>query len=254
MVHGRSRPTVTAPPVVRSPTSEPSVDPRGAAAVVAISRHAADAIVRRAGLPADKVSVASCGADRPPLVERRAEDGVRRLAIAGAVAHYKHLDVVVEAMGLLGEGNELVLAGEEWPDTAGELGPVARRLGIESRIWRAGQIADDALAALYADAHATISLSRCESFGLPVIEAMRAGAPTVVADEAWSRELAGDAALFADSDDPAAVAAAVSRLDDPGILQDRSRAAAARAAVFTWRGPAAGIARAAAALARRRPA
>jgi glycosyltransferase involved in cell wall biosynthesis len=78
--------------------------------------------------------------------------------------------------------------------------------------------------------------SRYEGFGLPVLEAMARGVPGACADRASLPEVAGDAALLFDPQQPAELAHAVTR-----ILRDRELAAElaargrARAAEFTWR-------------------
>lgn len=74
-----------------------------------------------------------------------------------------------------------------------------------------------------------------EGFGLPVIEAMAAGTPTVTSNRSSLPEAAGDAALTVDPEDPMAIAAAITRLLTDSVLADDLRArGVARAAEFTW--------------------
>jgi glycosyltransferase involved in cell wall biosynthesis len=222
---------------------------RRADAVVAVSAHAARVLSLRAGLDLEKVTVASCGADRLPLRERNVLPGRRRIVIVGAIAHYKRLDKAVDALARLersGAEYELVLAGEEWPGYAAIVEERARRQGMEHRVHRLGGLSDEALADLLAGAHVVLSLSRCESFGIPIVEAMRAGVPAVVPDEPWSTELAEDAAIRVDANDPAAVAAGIRRLEDAAEWQLRSKLGREVADRYVWRATAAAIARAAA--------
>jgi glycosyltransferase involved in cell wall biosynthesis len=68
-----------------------------------------------------------------------------------------------------------------------------------------------------------------------VLEAMQRGVPVVTSDRASLPEVAGDAALLADPDDPAAIAAAIRRLLGDGALRERLVSAGrAQAATFTW--------------------
>ncbi len=84
--------------------------------------------------------------------------------------------------------------------------------------------------------------SRSEGFGLPLLEALRAGTPVVASRDAALVEVAGGAALHAEADDLDGLAAhLVSVLeDDTAELVARGRA---RAAEFTWERSARALAR-----------
>ncbi len=99
-----------------------------------------------------------------------------------------------------------------------------------------GYVSRDELLALYRGALAVALPSWYEGFGLPVVEAMWAGAPLALSDIAVFREVAADAALFAPPGDPAAWAATLDRLlTDPELRRDLAARGRARATAFTWR-------------------
>jgi glycosyltransferase involved in cell wall biosynthesis len=220
--------------------------------VVVVSRTAAETLHRHAGLDLGKVHIVPYGADRLPVRERMETAGRRRLVAIGAIAHYKRLNVLVDALARLGNGYELALAGEPWPGAGEAVDAQARALGIGERVRRLRGLSDNQLAELLASAHAAVSLSRCESFGIPLVEAMRAGVPVVVAKAPWSAEVLGDAAIHIDGDNAAAVAAGVLALEDPEEWQERADGGREVAKRYTWLGMAEGIAAAAAAVARKR--
>jgi glycosyltransferase involved in cell wall biosynthesis len=119
-------------------------------------------------------------------------------------------------------GLQLVVAG---PEKDAQLARALRERGADVR----GYVGDDELARLYREAAVLIFPSRFEGFGLPVVEAMASGTPVVATDDEAVREVAGDAALYADR---AGLGAAVRRAVD-----ERPRLAAAgleRARLFSW--------------------
>jgi len=71
-----------------------------------------------------------------------------------------------------------------------------------------GQVPDDELASIYTGAHALISASDDEGFGLPPVEALACGTPVVACDVPAVREVLGDRATLVPPDDLAALVAA----------------------------------------------
>ena len=119
-------------------------------------------------------------------------------------------------------GLPLVVVGpEKEPKLAAEL----RRRGADLR----GYVPQPDLVELYRDAAALVLPSRYEGFGLPVLEAMACGTPVVASPDPALREVAGDAAIFAE---PAELGDAVRR-----AVSERERlreAGIERARAFSW--------------------
>ena len=102
-------------------------------------------------------------------------------------------------------------------------GPVPE--GVESR----GRVSPDELVDLYRRASALVFPSRYEGFGQPVLEALACGCPVACSDLPPLREVAGDAAVYLEPDDPESIAA--------GVREAIARGGASgpqRAARFTW--------------------
>jgi glycosyltransferase involved in cell wall biosynthesis len=179
---------------------------------------------------------------------RSEQAGRRSILVVGALAHYKRLDSAVEALALLvadGDDYELCLAGGAWPGEEAILRSLAVSRGVEERVKFLGPVEGDQLAQLFATSHAGLSLSACESFGIPVVEGMRAGLPHVVADEPWSEETVADCAVRVDARDPGSIAAGIRRLGVPEEWERMARLGRERAARYTWQANAGGVAAAA---------
>jgi glycosyltransferase involved in cell wall biosynthesis len=74
-----------------------------------------------------------------------------------------------------------------------------------------------------------------EGFGLPVLDAMARGVPTIVSTSSSLPEVAGEAAVPVDPRSVAAIAEALERVTtDPSLAARLGEAGRARAARFTW--------------------
>ena len=214
-------------------------------AVIPVSAHAAHELSERAGLDLARVHVVHYGADRLSVRVRSEPSGPRRLLVVGAIAHYKRLEYAVRAVAILqaeGREYELLLAGVAWPGEEAFIRSVAASCAVVDRIKFLGTVDADELSSLFATSHAGISLSACESFGIPVVEGMRAGLPHVVADEPWSAETVADCAIRVDARDPVAIAAGIRRLEDPAEWRRMVDLGRSRAARYTWQANVEGIA------------
>jgi glycosyltransferase involved in cell wall biosynthesis len=98
-----------------------------------------------------------------------------------------------------------------------------------------GYVSAGELAALYGGAELVVLPSFYEGFGLPAVEALRAGAPLVASDLPVLREVAGDAALYAPPDRPDLWADRVGELlASPELRDDLRRRGRERARLFDW--------------------
>lgn len=194
-----------------------------------------------AGFDPERIRVIPWGVDQQP--ERIEADEIRRrhgldrpyLLFVGTLEPRKNLPAVVAAAaGLDGREIDLAIVGPDgWNEDVGAaLRPLA---GTTVRVKRLGFVPRADLAGLYAGCAAFCFPSLREGFGMPVLEAMAAGAPIVTSSGTATAEVGGDAVLLADPFDPRAVAAAVRRIVDDGGLADELRhRARERSLIFTW--------------------
>ena len=100
---------------------------------------------------------------------------------------------------------------------------------------RTGHLSGEDLDALYRGADVFAYPSLYEGFGLPVVEAMARGVPTLTSDTSSLPEMAGDAALLVDPTDVAEIADGLARLlTDHAYAEDLRQRGLQRAATFTW--------------------
>jgi glycosyltransferase involved in cell wall biosynthesis len=169
----------------------------------------------------------------------------RRPAIAGVAKPYlltvgnkrphKRFETAIRAFARLADKQpelQLVMVGNRDPHAAA-LHALADGLGIGARVHDVAALADDDLAAVYANAEALLVTSREEGFGLIALEAMAAGTPVVAVDRDPFPEVLGQAAMFVPYDDDAAMAAAIQTLNE-ATRESLTAKGKARAAAFTW--------------------
>jgi Glycosyl transferases group 1 len=108
-------------------------------------------------------------------------------------------------------------------------------LHLRARFHRLGCVVRDDLPALYAEAACVSVLSVCEGFGLPILEAMAAGAPVVASNCSAMPEVAGDAAVLVDPFSVDAIADGLDRvLGDTELANELRCRGRLRSKRFDW--------------------
>lgn len=109
-----------------------------------------------------------------------------------------------------------------------------RQLGLHRRTLHL-ELDDEELASAYAHALAFVFPSRHEGFGLPTLEAMASGCPTILSSVSSHPEVGGDAARYFPAGDVAELSRSIEELTaDEGLRAELGRLGVARAATFTW--------------------
>jgi alpha-1,3-rhamnosyl/mannosyltransferase len=190
--------------------------------VLAISQFLADGLVTELGLDHAKVGPMLLGVDLPG----RSASMARREPIVlfvGTLYGYKDAMVALRSFARarprLPDGARLMVVGKD-PD--GDQIPLLRlaaaNAGIAEVVDIVGAISDAALEDVYRRAAVLLMPSRCEGFGLPVVEAMSHGVPVVVAHSTSLPEVAADAGVLVDIGDIDGFARAIIK-----VLGDRER-------------------------------
>ncbi|CAM8663284.1 MULTISPECIES: glycosyltransferase family 4 protein [Sphingomonadales] len=147
----------------------------------------------------------------------------------GATEPKKNVGRLIEAYLGSGIDRPLIIAGPTAWQSEGELrllqGAHGKTLSRASQIRRIDYLPADHLALLLRGARGLVFPSLYEGFGLPTIEAMRAGVPVIAGDAGALPEITGGAALLVDPYDVSAISAAMARLDTDAELRARLIAA-----------------------------
>ncbi|MCA1569061.1 MAG: glycosyltransferase family 4 protein [Chloroflexi bacterium] len=112
---------------------------------------------------------------------------------------------------------------------------LAALAALGDRAIRTGFVADGELGLLYRRCALFAYPSLGEGFGLPVLEAMAAGAPVLTSDRSSLPEVGGDAAVYCDPTDIASIADALAGLlGDPQRRERLRTAGPLRASAYSW--------------------
>ena len=191
--------------------------------IITLSEHAKEELVRYLQLDPMRVDVIPVGVNETFARARPGAPGSSRpyILFVGEPEERKGLPTLLSAMALLPDASrsalELVLVGArgQYP-----LPPAPSGINLRNLGW----VDDEELASLYAGAAALVYPSSYEGFGMPVVEALAAGAPVIAADIPAVREAAGDAARLVPARDPVALAAAIAEVVGQPAMADGLRA------------------------------
>lgn len=123
-----------------------------------------------------------------------------------------------------------------WDNAAGELAHLRQPKFAECL--EMGRIEHDSLARALRDYDAFVFPSMAETFGFPMVEAMRVGVPLVVSDISVHREICADAAVYFELGNADHLADKIRFLNDNKAVRERLAAAGLRRAAsrFSWDG------------------
>lgn len=213
--------------------------------IIVDARSTAADLERHLGVPAVKIDVVPLGVDSGSDAAATPEPQLRSalglgprpiLLSVSAKRPHKNLMRLLDAHAALDADVRpaLVVPGYPTPYEL-ELTEHARALGTVDTVHFPAWVSAADLEGLYAAAEAFVFPSLHEGFGLPVLEAMRRGVPVACSNRSSLPEVAGDAALLFDPEDPSAIRASLERLlQDATLRSGLSVAGPERAALFSW--------------------
>lgn len=208
--------------------------------IAAVSRTAAEEIVRGFGIRRGKIEIVPNGVDpffSPGTAEEIARFGVTArdyILFAGTLEPRKGVGDLLDAWERIDRAPRLVIAGDPgWGESS-----LRRRIESHPRrreIVVTGYVDREALRALYRGALTFVYPSHFEGFGLPPLEAMACETPVIASNGGALPEVVGDAAMIVGVRDAAALRRAIERvLADRALRDELIARGVARARMFSW--------------------
>lgn len=183
---------------------------RHADRVIAISEATKRDVMELYGVPEKKITVIRQGCDpnfskTATLEQRRRlrqlyKLPARYLIQVGTIEKRKNLELTLRALSGLPDDIHLVAVGSGGKYMK-EMVALAIELGVRSRFHILQQVPFTDLPALYQMALASVYPSRYEGFGIPVLESLAGGTPTIISNSSALPEAGGDAAFQIGVDD-----------------------------------------------------
>lgn len=189
-----------------------------AARVLTVSEFSRQDILQQYHLPEEKIGIAYGAArgDFQPLnwqdkeqVKDSYADGREYFLFIGGVHPRKNLMNLLKAFSLFKKWQhsnmKLLIAGRlawQYDDLLARLKTYKYREDVVLLDY----VPDEQLAKITAGAYALVYPSLLEGFGLPIIEAMQAEVPVICSNTSSMPEVGGEAALYADPNNPDAIA------------------------------------------------
>ena len=204
-------------------------------------------VIALCGVPAERVVTipdgvtgAFCPADPQAVAEFRRRKGLpdRFILFLGTLEPRKNVVRLLDAYAawrrVSREPVSLVVAGGKgWFYET--IFARAAELGLGDAVIFPGFVPGDELPWWYRAAELFVYPSLFEGFGLPPLEAMACGTPTITSNVSSLPEVAGSAALLVDPEDTAGLTDAIARvLSDPALAAELRAAGPRQAARFPW--------------------
>lgn len=220
-------------------------------AIITDSEASKADIITYTGIPPEMIRVVYLGVSslfQPVESQERIQEIVQKYGLpkqfilhVGDVNYNKNSLRLFKALSTLrgrGEPVHLVCVGKGFVTPTKELAQLQSYIQehtLESEISFPGYIPLDDLVCLYSAAMCYVHPSLAEGFGLPVLDAMACGCPTVVSDTTSLSEIATGVAVMVDPEKVGTIADGISRvLGDAPLRQELRRKGVEHAKHFTW--------------------
>ncbi|MBZ0306990.1 MAG: glycosyltransferase family 4 protein [Anaerolineae bacterium] len=206
--------------------------------IIAVSYTTKNDIVQLLDVPVEKITVIWEGIHPSFQVSNSSLLPAPYLLFVGTIEPRKNIPNLLRGYAILKSRQKsvpkLVLAGQQgWLSEASFA--AIETLELQSEVIWLDSVPFEQLPALYNGATMLVYPSLYEGFGFPPLEAMACGTPVITSDRGALREIAGEAALYVDPEEPESIAEAMQRLLlDETLTQEMRIKGLEHVRQFTW--------------------
>lgn len=170
-----------------------------ASAIITVSENTKKDVVRILGVPEDKIHVVYHGCSFPAEGGRKEFD-FPYILFVGERGYYKNFAMFANSVSpVLRRHRDIQVVCTGRPFSQDEIGMLSG-LGVEDRFKSYWVNTDRDMYSLYHHALCFVYPSEYEGFGIPILEAYQADCPVLLNNASCFPEIAGDAAIYFDTD------------------------------------------------------
>lgn len=207
--------------------------------VICVSEFTKSELIRLTDINPDKVTVIYNGVAKEWFSIKRTDRPYHKpyLLFVGNIKPHKNLSSLLQAFTLLKDEipHDLVIVGNNKGFITEDRNVMQYAQTLGNRVFFTGYVDDALLKQYFAHADCFVFPSLYEGFGLPPLEAMACGCPTLVSNIASLPEVCGDAALYCDPYDTEDIRAKIMLLlGSPSLRNALVTKGRERVKSFSW--------------------
>lgn len=219
-----------------------------ASAILTVSEYSKRCVQQWLHVRADRIWVLYEAASPCFVPDGEAVNKEKYILYVGGISPTKNLPLLIRAFAhsMARRSHKLVLVGDYIKDgfksCYAELSALIETLGLRDDVTFTGFVPDDELGRLYRGATVLVMPSLDEGFGLPAMEAMACGTPTIVSAGNAMEEIVADAGCCIKGSDARSWAEQIDRIvKDPPLACELRKRGLQRARQFSWDRTACGL-------------